>query len=232
MSTSRTVIICTPAGEAIDWFTASEVLDWHKLPTGTPLPQFPVRHRRIIGWFTRWSQRHLVRPERRFGAVTRTAGGRVGRLDLTAAVAAAHQVAAHRWRVWAQVVRTAPVARSWADFLAQHTKDPQKLSLDEARRRFEAQPRVLAMLAYNAHPNARAELDPYELDAYQAGEATYTAVHWQHAVTGDLVITDDGRLIEPASTSLADRLRFQAEAAAYVHKRGRKEHLIAVTIAA
>ncbi len=208
---SRTVVACMPTGEAIDWFSASEILDWHDLPAGTPQTIFPVR---------------------RFGAVTYAAGGRKSRLDLTAAVTYANHAALWRWRIWAQVVRTTPVAHPWGDFLAQHKANPGKVSLQEARRRFEEQPRVLAMLAYNSHPVARVDLDPYELDAYQAGEATYTAVHWQTAITGDALITDDGRLLQPASDALADRLRYLADASAYLHKLRRSHQILAVTVGA
>jgi hypothetical protein len=232
VSTSRTVIVCIPPGAAIDWLSASEILDWHDLPAGTPHPMFPVRRRRILGWFTRWSAHNLVHAVRRFGAVTHAAGGRKSRLDLTAAVTRANAAAVHRWRTWAQVVRTTPVARTWGDFLAQHQANPTKVTVEEARRRFEEQPRVLAMLSYNSHPMSRIELDPYELDAYQAGEATYTVVHWQQAITGDAVVTDDGRLLEPASPSLADKLRYLAEAGAYLNKLRRSQQLLAVTVAA
>ena len=40
---SRTIIICAPADTHLDWFTASEILDWHQLPPGTPHPMFPIR---------------------------------------------------------------------------------------------------------------------------------------------------------------------------------------------
>jgi hypothetical protein len=130
------------------------------------------------------------------------------------------------------VVGNTPVAKTWGDFLAQHKANPTKVTVEEARRRFEEQPRVLAMLSYNSHPMSRVELDPYELDAYQAGEATYTVVHWQQAITGDVVVTDDGRLIEPASGSLADKLRFLADASAYLHKLRRSHQILAVTVAA
>lgn len=231
-STARTVIVCMPADKPIDWFSASEILDWHDLPAGTPHIMFPVRRRRVIGWFSRWSARHLVQVARRFGAVTFAAGGRKSRLDLTAAVTRANAAAVHRWRTWAHVVRSTPVARPWGDFLAQHKAKPDKISLDEARRRFEEQPRVLAMLAYNCHPMSQVHLDPYELDAYQAGEATYTVVHWQRAITGDTVVTDDGRLLEPASPSLADRLRFLTEASAYLNRLHRNHQILALTVAA
>jgi hypothetical protein len=231
MSTSRTVIVCLPAGTPIDWFSASEILDWHQQPTGTPQVFYPVRRRRIIGWLTGWSARHLVQPVRRFGVVIRAAGGRRARLDLTAAAAAANSRAITRWRTWAQVVRSTPVARPWPEFLAQHRADPDKLSREEAVRRFEAQPRVLAMLSYTGHPVARHQLDPYELDAYQAGEATYAAVHWQHAIAADALITDDGRLLEPASESLADRLRYLTDASAHIRTLRARHQLLAVKVA-
>jgi hypothetical protein len=232
VSESRTVIVCMPADRVIDWFSASEILDWHKLPAGTPHPMFPVRRPRLIGWFSRWSARHLVQAVRRFGAVTHAAGGRKSRLDLTAAVTRANTAAVSRWRTWAQVVRTTPAARTWGDFLAQHKANPAKVSLEEATRRFEEQPPVLAMLSYNSHPMSRVELDPYELDAYQAGEATYAVVHWQQAITGDAVVTDDGRLLEPTSGSLAGRLRFLTEAGAYLNRLRRSHQILAVTVGA
>ena len=229
---ARTVIVCMPAGTPLDWFSASEILAWHQLPAGTPRVLFPVRRRQILSWFSRWSARHLVLAVRRRGAVAWAAGGRKSRLDLTAAVTAANAAAVYRWRSWAHVVRTTAVARPWEDFLAPHQATPGKVSLDEARRRFEEQPRVLAMLSSNAHPLARVTLDPYELDAYQAGEPTYAVVHWQQAITGDAVITDDGRLLQPASPSLADRLRFLAEAGAYLNTLHRSHQILALTVAA
>ena len=229
-STARTVIVCMPADRSLDWFSASEILDWHNLPAGTPRSLFPVRRARFIGWFSRWSARHLVQVTRRFGTVVWAAGGRKSRLDLTAAVTRANAHAVYRWRVWAQVVRCTPQARPWGDFLAQHTATPTKVTLEEARRRFEEQPRVLAMLSFNTHPCSQFELDPYELDAYQAGEAIYTVVHWQQAITGNAVVTDDGLLIEPASPSLADKLRFLAEAGAYLNKLRRSHQILAITV--
>jgi hypothetical protein len=231
MPQTRTVIVCLPAGEPADWFSASEILDWHHLPTGTPHPYYPIRHRRLLGWLTRWSQRHLVAAVRRFGAVTRAAGGRRSRLDLTTAAAHANTQAAARWRSWNQVVAHTPQAKPWAEFHAQHQTNPAKVSMEEAVRRFEAQPRVLAMLTYNLHPVSRScHLDPYDLDAYQAGAATYTALHWQKALAGDAMITSDGKLLEPATASLADQLRYLAEAGAHLRTLHRRHHLLAVTI--
>ncbi|GGN94079.1 hypothetical protein GCM10010112_83040 [Actinoplanes lobatus] len=226
----RTVIVCMPADEPLDWYTASEALDWHNLPAGTPSPMFPVRRRWLTGWFSRWSARHLLEVIRRHGAVRYAAGGRKHRLDLKAAVTAANLAAIRRWRIWAQVVRGLPTARPWEHFLAVHQADPAKVTAEQARQRFEAQPQVQAMIAFSGHPRAQVDLDPYELGAYQAGQATYAALHWQAAVTGDMVITADGDLLEPSSPAVADRLRFMAEANRYLIGLGRGHQMLAVTI--
>ncbi|MEV4283761.1 hypothetical protein [Actinoplanes xinjiangensis] len=233
MSTpAHTVIVCAPTDQPLDWFTASQLINDHQLPPGTPYPLYPVRRRRIIGWFSRWSDRHLTGPVRRFGAVTRCAGGRKSRLDLTGAAHTAHRAAVHRWRLWQQIVRDTPAARPWSQFVADHLAHPAKMPLVETVRRFEAQPRVLAMLAYNAHPARLATLDPAELDAYQAGEATYAVLHWQRAITGDMVVTADGRLLRPASPSVADRLRYLSQALAYLHHLPSGGHLLALRVTA
>jgi hypothetical protein len=109
---TRTVIVCMPPGKPIDWFSASEILDWHHQPAGTPQSFFPVRRGGLLGWASRWSDFHPVQATRRLGAVTRAAGGRRSRLDLTAAAVAANTEATARWRTWAQVVRDTPPARS------------------------------------------------------------------------------------------------------------------------
>ena len=231
MSTSRTIIVCAPAGAPLDWFTASEILDWHHQPAGTPQTVFPVRRGRLLGWISRWTERHLVQAVRRRGAVRHAPGGRVGRLDLSAAIVRANTEAVYRWRTWHQVVHNTPVARSWGDFLAQHKAAPTKVSMEETLRRFEAQPRILAMLAYNGHPVARYELDPHDLDSYQAGEATYAVTQWQRAIVGDALVTDDGRMLEPASDTLADKLRYMRGAASYLHKLTRKHQILALKVA-
>lgn len=233
VSNSRTVIVCLPAGQTADWFSVSEILDWLGQPACTPQVTFPVRRGKLLGWISRWTDKHLVDPVRRFGAVTRAAGGRVGRLDLTAKVTHARTKAIRRWQAWnAHIARTTPQARTWESFRTEHERDPKKLPMEEARRRFEAQPRVLAMLSYSSYPMAPCAFDPYELEAYQAGEAVYVAVHWQSAIAGDALVNSDGQLIEPKSGSLADRLRYLADASRTIHKLKRSQHLVAVTVGA
>ncbi|WP_229070811.1 hypothetical protein [Actinoplanes sp. DH11] len=220
-----TVVVSLPATGEIDWFSACERLEWHNIPAGTPRPMYPIRR----PWLRRLAAQQLIQVTRH-GKTVWAAGGRKDRLDLHGAVTAANHRASYRWHVWAQVVRGTPQARLWTEFHQQHTSNPRKVSLAQARRRFEAQPRVLAMLAYAAHPGTHLELDPYELDAYQAGQPTYTLLHWQHAVTGDALITDDGRLLRPATWSLADRLRYCGDAGTYLSRLAGSSSFMALTI--
>lgn len=230
-TTNRTIIVAFASGVEANWFTASEVIDHHLKTAGSPVRRFAVRHGRMIGWITRWFDTNLLHVVRRFGSVARAAGGRLSRIDLTATVTAANNEAIARWRVWHQhIAKTTPSARTWEDFLALHKAEPKKISLDEARRRFEQQPRVLAMIAMSAHPTAAHTFDPYELDIYQAGEATYAALHWKTALVGDALITAEGQLLEPASPSMADRLRYLQDATRYVHGLRSNQSVCAVAI--
>ncbi|MEV0717768.1 hypothetical protein [Asanoa sp. NPDC050611] len=222
--TDQVVTVCFAPGEDADWFAASEKVNDLLDANGTPARRFHVRHRRLIGWLTRFLGYYLLDAARRLGAVTMAAGGRKGRLDLNRTAAKAVNDASLRWRAWnIHVNATTKPARPWEDYLAQHHADPAKVTLTEARRRFEQQPRVLAMLAHS--------LDPYELSVYQAGEATYTALHWRTALIGDALITTDGRLLKPASDSVADRFRFLNEACIYLRSLRSTARLCAVAIA-
>lgn len=230
---TRTVLVALPHGMRADWIRISQILTYLGLPACVPLAAFPVRRRPILGWFSRWSARHLLDVVRRRGAVTHAAAGRRSRLDLHRSATAARRQATARWWAWhAHIARTTPPARPWADWLAEHRRDPKKLPLAEARRRFESQHRVLAMLAYNSYPAAPHRFDLDELAAYQAGEAVYVALHWQHAITGDAVVTPEGRLLQPLSDSPADRLRYLAHATRVIHDLAPGQYLVAVKAAA
>jgi hypothetical protein len=221
--TDQVVTVCFASGEDADWFAASEKVNDLLQANGTPARRYHVRHRRFIGWLTRFFGYYLLDAARRFGAVTMSAGGRKGRLDLTGTAAKAANDAALRWRAWnTHIAATTRPARTWEDYLAQHLADPAKVSVAEARRRFEQQPRVLAMLAHS--------FDPYELAVYQAGEATYAGLHWRIALIGDALITTDGRLLTPASDSVADRFRFLNEACAYLRNLRSSARLCAIAI--
>lgn len=222
--TEQVVTVCFAPGDDADWFAASEKVHDLLHANGTPARRYRVRHRHLIGWLTRFLGYYLLDAARRFGAVTMAAGGRKSRLDLTGTAAHAARSAALRWRAWNTYINaTSRPARPWEDFLAQHCIAPATVSLAEARRRFEQQPRVLAMLAYG--------FDPYELPAYQAGEATYVALSWRSALIGDALITTDGRLLTPTSDSVADRLRFLNEACAYLRSLRTTARLCAVAVA-
>ncbi|MET7808584.1 hypothetical protein [Micromonospora chersina] len=222
--TIRVVTVCFAPSDDMDWFAASEKVDDVLHANGTPTRRYHVRHRRLIGWLTRFFGYYLLHTARRFGAITMAAGGRKSRLDLTGTAAKAAERAARRWHAWnSHVAATTHPARTWEDYLAQHHADPNKVSLAEARRRFEQQPRVLAMLAHS--------FDPYELPVYQAGEATYAGLYWRIALIGDALITTDGRLLLSASDSVADRFRFLNEACAYLRNLHRSARLCAVAIA-
>lgn len=222
--TDQVVTVCFAPGDDADWFAASEKVHDLLHANGTPARRYHVRHRRLIGWLTRFIGYYLLDAARRFGAVTMAAGGRKSRLDLTGTAAKAAHDAALRWRAWnTHIAATTRPARPFEDYLAQHHADPAKVSVAEARRRFEQQPRVLAMLAHH--------FDPYELSVYQSGEATYAGLHWRIALIGDALITTDGRLLTPASDSVADRFRFLNEACAYLRGLRSSARLCAVAIA-
>jgi hypothetical protein len=228
---TRTVVVCLPAGTPADWYTVSELVDQHLAGAGVPVHRYPVRHRRLTGLVTRWFGYHLLHPYRRFGAVAYAAGGTVGRLDLTRVVSYASLAATARWRAWHhQVARSTPPARPWEEFLAAHKANPKKVSFADARRRFEAQPRVLAMLSLSALPNAPYVFDPYELGAYQAGEAAYACLYWRTALAGDALITAEGQLLQPAGPTLADRMRYLQQAATYIHRLRRRHQMYALAI--
>jgi hypothetical protein len=193
--TDRVVTVCFDPGTDADWFAASEVVNDLLNANGTPARRYHVRHRRLIGWFTRW-----------FG----------------------YFQAILRWHAFHNhIAATTKPARTWEDFLAQHHADPGKVSINEARRRFEQQPRVLAMLAYAGAYT----FDPYELAAYQSSEATYAGLHWRIALVGDALITTDGRLMQPATALMADRLRFLNDACSYLRSLRPNARLCAVAIA-
>lgn len=224
----KVVTVCFAPGDDADWFAASEKVNDLLHANGTPARRYHVRHRKLIGWITRFFGYYLLDAARRFGAITLAAGGRKARLDLTGGAAKAANDAVARWRAWnTHIAATTRPARVWEDFLAQHHADPAKVTLTEARRRFEQQPRVLAMLAYSGGHT----FDPYELSLYQSNEATYAGLHWRVALIGDMLITTDGRLLQPTSDSIADRFRFLNEACAYLRSLKRTARLCAVAIA-
>jgi hypothetical protein len=227
-TTAQVVTVCFNPGDDADWFAASEKVNDLMSASGIPARRFRVRHRRFIGWLTRFFGYYLLDAARKFGAVTLAAGGRKSRLDLPGMSLVAMNDAIARWRAWNfHIAASTQPARTWEDFVADHHANPAKLSLATARRRFEAQPRVLAMLSHNGGQI----FDPYELALYQAGEVTYANLYWRVALVGDALITTDGRIMRPATDSVADRLRFLNDACMYLRGLSNRARLCAVAIA-
>lgn len=221
------VVIALPAGAAPTWVQVSRILQWHGITAALPVPQFPVRHHGLPGLVTRWTRAGLLAPVRHHGVVRRAGGGRLARLDLHHVVEVARRDATARWWQWKQhIADTTPQARGWEQFLAEHRAG--RVSWEEAARRFHAQPRVLAMLAYNSYPYAPCHLAVDELAAYQAGLTVYTALHWQRPLIGDALVTPWGQLLRPASGSVAAKLRYLTTATQVVHRLTPTDHLIAV----
>jgi len=100
--TDQVVTVCLPAGEHADWFCAAEKVHDLLHATGTPARRFHVRHRRSIGWLTRFFNYHLLDCARKYGAITIAAGGRKARLDLNGSAARAATQARLRWHAWNQ----------------------------------------------------------------------------------------------------------------------------------
>jgi hypothetical protein len=231
-SLTRTVIVALPEGTRADWLTITQILTWLKLPASVPHQAFLVRRSGLLAWFTCWFTTALIEPVRHAGAVQRAAGGRRSRLDLHRQATIARNLATHHWWTWNQhIARTTQPARTWQEYLQDVNIPAKKLTEDHVRTQFEAQPRVMAMLANNSYPAASHHFDPYRLEEYQAGEAVYVALHWQHDLTGDALVTPEGRLLEPASSSIPDRLRYLAEATRIVHTLAPQQHLVAVKAA-
>jgi hypothetical protein len=226
----RTIVVCLPTNSGSDWSAAVAAVDGHTTGPAVPsLARFPVRHRKLIGWVTRFTTRHLLGAERHLGVVTRAAGGRRSRLHLQRAQHAAWYQASARWAIWKQVTHGLRQGSGWDYFLRRHLADPKKVPLDQARKQFLAQPMISAMLAYNANPATRWELDPYEVDAYLAGSAAYATKHMLAAVCGDAMFTTDGQWLQPVDDSFAEICAYLKAAASHIHQLNRHAMVVAMT---
>jgi hypothetical protein len=225
---TRTLIVCMPP-DTTSVVTATAALGEHLDGIPQLAAQFHVKHRLFIGWVTRWCTYWLIGATRRsIGTVRYAAGGRLSRLDLSAAATAAYLGAVARWTYWHEVTHGTRIASCWDEVKRRHHTGTA--SLDDARRRFTAQPRIQAMQIANAKPNATHHLDPYEVDAYQAGCRAYATRYQLAALAGDAMLTATGEFLQPDSEAFTDVIAYLTQAAAHLHQLGRRHQIVALTI--
>ncbi|GGJ89992.1 hypothetical protein GCM10010123_19780 [Pilimelia anulata] len=157
-------------------------------------------------------------------------GGPIRLLDLQAMRHASALAAAIRHQLWSATIRGTRDAHPWSDYLRQHLQYGDRYPLATAQRDFLAQRRILAMRAHNAAQPHAPQLDPYEVDAYQAGAAAYQHLHAAGGVCADAVITADSATLRPASGELTDRIGYLAAAHAHLARLRDDDRLLAITV--
>ncbi|MEV0733918.1 hypothetical protein [Polymorphospora sp. NPDC050346] len=158
----------------------------------------------------------------------RAAGGPIRLLDFQSMRTHADNYAAWQWQQWRAVVSGTRDAQPWWVFVDRHRADPDTWPVSRAQQAYLAQPRVLAMTAYNAayrhHPIPRARLE-----SLQSGFNAYRTLAALAAVPGDAVATDGGDLLTPSSGRLFDQLRYLHAANDYIDRLHRDTPLVAIT---
>jgi hypothetical protein len=226
------VVVVLPEHQQAQDGTVRSALTAHTRAGYLPFRLYPVRE--ATTW---WGRKHRTpvcwNLVHRTGGVPVTAGGPRGHLDLQALTGFAGWQAQQRWQAWkTYVAERTPRARDWQSFAAGEAGDRRRPGRDvpwqELRRRFEAQPRVLAMLAVNAQLTLPFLLDPDELAAFQAGEVVYCTLAAQQAVVGQMLVVPGGVAYRPVTESIADRLRYLHIAAGIVRDLHPDQQLAAV----
>jgi len=223
------VVVVLPEDQAACGPAVASQLAPHAVHHYVPCPAFPVRN---VG-------RRLLRPHRdpllwqvarRPDGIWVTAAGPRGRLDLHTLSRIAGWHAHQRWQAGKTLVASGTTqARDWESFLTPRPQHHPLPPLDELRRQFEAQPRVLAMIAVNAQRVLPFRFDLDELAAFQAGEQVYCTLAAQQAVVGQLLVLPGGLAYRPVTSSVADRLRYLRAALDVVEGLHRDRHLVAMT---
>src|SRR4051794_33922355 len=217
------VVVVLP--ESLDWSVADQMLATHLASAYVPVPVYPVHSGGLARLRDRGGQQLLDVVRRPAGSFA--AGGPLSRLSLRRLAHTTHAQARQRWWTWNTLVARTPVARDWSSFHAQTSAPARAISLDEARRRFEAQPRVLTMIAFNGRCAPASRLDVQELAAFQAGEDVYATLAWQQALVGQALVVPGGVAYRPVTDSLADHLRYLQAALAVVHALTPDRRLVA-----
>jgi hypothetical protein len=223
-ATIKMMIVCLPDG------TSPE-----SLTTGFPNPLSTTAAPNACLWANGkprfWQRRDLFGMRRgRKGFPTVCAGGPVRRLNLIGLRDAAGFHAGLRYQQWFNAVSGTRAAKPWHEFLGLHLADPSKLSLDAARKQFLAQARISAMRIFNEANYASPELDPYEVEMFQAGQQAYQSYHAMRAICGDAVQTPTGQRLQPDSDSLADRITYLGVAMRLLLSLPDRQRIMAVTL--
>lgn len=222
--TVHTVIVCLPDGTAtanLRPWAIGAVLNrriHHPFFTEGVVPHFAVRTRRTTKLVDCWQGL--------------TSGGPVKLLDLDAMRRNAVAAAAAEWLLWDAVVKGTKPAQPFWFYADRHRAEPGRYPLDRARRDYLAQPRILAMAAYNAIPRQPCPLPTSALEAFQAGHTSYLNLAWLAAVPADVLAPEHGGYLSTGSERLADQLDYLRAANAHLAGLRPDTPLVAVAVAA
>jgi hypothetical protein len=171
----------------------------------------------------RFGRRLLVQPFQGSAA-----GGRIDKLDLNTMRTQARNTYWWRWQIWHQVVAGTPIAKPFWVLASRHRANPTKYSLQQAQHDYLGQPRIQAMLIYNALPTKLTDLPTNHLEALQTGAHSYAHLGWLSAVPGHAMVTTDGTYLTPASDRFADIIAFLTTANNHLTSLGTTGHLVAL----
>lgn len=219
----RTVIVCLPEQAKPGFLPelATCALATRGVTADGAIPHFLTttrRHRNLL--VDCWQQR--------------TSGGPVRLLDLYTMRQTAMLAAAAQWLMWQHVVAGTRPAQPFWHFADRHVDSPQRYPLVRAQQEYRAQPRIIAMAAYNALPNRPYPLPTADLEAFQAGYAAYTRLAWLAAVPAHgLAIADDtgDGWLTPRTEHLADQLEYLHAANGRLARLGEHAQLVAMATA-
>jgi hypothetical protein len=220
--TIRRVIVCVPDAIPGSDFDRRQ-LDRHFGVPGSIAQHFWAKPCR------RWQRGRLV--DLRKGTPAPCAGGPLRLLDLEA-LRHAHRVgAAMRHQMFTAATRGTRDAKSWPVFLQRHLDDPARYPYTTAEADFCNQPRVLVLAAHNAvTADPAGQLDPHELEMFQAGPAAYGNYRYLYAAVADAVLGLHGDRLAPATARFADRLAYLHHANRYLDGLDPDCTLIAVDV--
>jgi hypothetical protein len=218
---TRTVciaVVCLPAEIAGPDLPqrATAVLTARGLAADGVMPHFATHTRRARKLVDRWQGL--------------TSGGPIKLLDLHRMRGNAMTAAAAQWRLWQQVVAGTKPANPFWWFVDKHTADPNRYPLHRAHSDYLAQPRILAMTAYNALPHRPVELPTSTVEAFQAGYPTYLNLAWLAAVPADGLAPENGGWLTSRSERLADQLAYLTTANAHLSGLHPNVQLVAMAV--